>query len=269
MDLDAYLQRINYEGSLEPSFATLRDLHSAHLLRIPYENLDIHLGRALILDKQAIFQKLVTEQRGGWCFEMNGLFAWVLQKLGFDVSLLAGAVNRVQQGAMTKFGHLLLLIQLDRAYLADVGFGNGFLEPLPLIEGKHVQGFLEFCLERLDANWWRFHNHKHGGPSFDFSLEPYELSDFAAKCHELQSSPESGFVRLTVCHRFTPEGIVSLRGAQLQKVKATGFQEETITDFAHYQKVITEDFGLTLELEPLWEKVWQSHLVWQASLKHA
>ena len=150
MDLNAYLKRINYKGSLEPSFDTLRALHRAHLLNITYENLDIHLGRSLVLDEDVIFEKIVREGRGGWCFEMNGLFAWVLRELGFEVRLLGGAVNRILRGDETKLGHLLLLVNLGKPYLADVGFGNGFLEPLPLSQGSVWQDFLEFQLERLD-----------------------------------------------------------------------------------------------------------------------
>ncbi len=93
MNLDAYLARIGYRGSLEPTPGTLRDLHCAHLLTIPYENLDIHLGRTLPLGEADIFSKLVTQKRGGWCFEMNGLFAWALRELGFVVTLLVAGVR--------------------------------------------------------------------------------------------------------------------------------------------------------------------------------
>ncbi len=267
MDLNAYLKRINYEGSLEPSFTTLRNLHHAHLLNIPYENLDIHLGKSLVLDEAAIYQKIVHEGRGGWCFEMNGLFAWALRELGFEVTLLGGAVNRVNQGDPTKMGHLLLLVKLDKPFLADVGFGNGFLTPLPLEEAYFQQDFLDFRLEQLDKFWWRFHNHQHGGPSFDFTLEPYQLSDFSSKCSELQTSPESGFVRLTVCHRFTQKGIISLRGAVLQSVSGEGFKEQIIDSFGDYKELINQGFDLNIaNLETLWAKVWTSHQSWQRSL---
>ena len=269
MNLEAYLQRISYRGSLEPTFETLRALHRAHLLAIPYENLDIHLGRPLSLSKDTIFEKLVLERRGGWCYEMNGLFAWVLKALGFEPRLLGGAVNRDNLGVAAERNHLALWVELDKPYLADVGFGNGFLEPLILEESRQRQGFLTYHLERLDETWWRYRQ-DHGGPNYDFTLDPYELEAFSEKCHYLQTSPESGFVRLTTCHRFTPEGIVSLRGAVLEEMDQTGRRERVIDTFAEYEKLVTETFSLPLhldKLEPLWKRVWQSHLTWQANLK--
>jgi N-hydroxyarylamine O-acetyltransferase len=161
-----------------------------------------------------------------------------------------------------RFTHLVLLVQLERAYLVDVGFGNGFLEPLPLEEGTRLQGFLHYHLERLDASWWRYRQF-HGGPSFDFTLEPCQLSSFAAACHTLQTSPESGFVQTSVCHRFSQNGILTLRGATLRRINAEGVREEVLETPAAYAWVLREDFGLEPDdLDTLWDKVWWGHLAW-------
>lgn len=266
MNLDAYLKRIDYRGGLELNPETLRALHRAHLLAIPYENLDIHLGRPLSLDEKAIFQKLVLEKRGGWCYEMNGLFAWALREAGFEPRLLAGAVNRDKIGGEAERNHLALLVELDSAYLVDVGFGNGFLEPLILREGTQRQGFLAYHLERLDNDWWRYRQN-HAGPNYDFTLAPRLLEDFSEQCRHLQTSPDSGFVRLSVCQRFTPGAVLSLRGAVMQTVSAGGSSECVIETFEDYREAITEKFKLPLtNLEPLWERVWRGHLAWQAFL---
>ncbi len=266
MRLAAYLERLGVNEILPPNAATLAKLHRAHLLAIPYENLDIHLGRSLTLDLAAIFDKLVVQRRGGWCYEMNALFAWALRELGFKVRLLGGAVNRQQRGDVTRRSHLALLVELERHYLADVGFGNGFLVPLHLQEGQVTQGFLSYRLEKLDCGWWRFHNHAYGGPSFDFSLEPHLLEDFAEQCHELQTSQASGFVRLTVCHRFTGDGVVSLRGAEFTTVRQAGQTKLVLTSAAAYGRVLERTFGLTLpEVDRLWHKVWAGHQAWLAS----
>src|SRR5712691_10879700 len=129
MQLDAYLNRIGHHGARKVDLETLIALHRAHLRTIPYENLDIPLGRTLSLDEATIYAKLVTARRGGWCYEMNGLFAWALQELGFSVMRLASTVGR-QSPDMEDGSHLILLVKLDRPYLADVGFGNGLLEPI-------------------------------------------------------------------------------------------------------------------------------------------
>ena len=266
--LDAYLDRIGYSAPVRVDRQTLFGLHRAHLLAIPYENLDIHLGRALTLDVDAIFDKIVTRRRGGWCYEMNGLFAWALREIGFDVSLLAGTVGRRASGPTAEGNHLLMSVRLDQPYLADVGFGNGFLDPLPLAAGRYVQtDFLKpFELRQADGRW-ELVGDGVGGGGFDFTLEPAVMTRFAAQCHHLQTSPESGFVRVAVCHRFRPDGIYSLRGAVLQQTNALGTASTTLDHAARYRQALEDLFGLHLpEVDPLWQQVWSAHQNWTQSL---
>src|SRR5437762_3314192 len=92
MDVNAYLKRIDYAGSTAPTLETLNALHQAHLYAVPFENLDIHLGRPIILEYDHLFDKIVTQRRGGFCYELNGMFAWLLRELGFEVSMLNARV---------------------------------------------------------------------------------------------------------------------------------------------------------------------------------
>lgn len=266
MNVGAYLERVNYTGSLEPTLGTLRDLHHAHLLAIPYENLDIHLGRTLRLAETYFFDKLVTQRRGGWCFEMNGLFAWALRELGFEVTLLGARVERAGREPFAKPDHLALLVEADGLHLADVGFGDGLLEPLPLSVGHHHQGFLDYELVRSGSGWV-FHNQPYGAASgYGFSLEPRKLDDFASMCSALQTSPQSGFVRVTVCQRFHTEGYSVLRGATLLEVTAAGVRERVLKDAADFDAVLRGRFGLELpEAAELWSRIWAGHLVWLAA----
>src|SRR5215213_9188134 len=110
MDVQAYLRRINYRGEFAPTAAALRELHRAHLLAVPFENLDIHLGRPIVLEQQALFDKIVTRWRGGFCYELNGLFALLLRDLGFNVTLLAAGVARADGSFGPEFDHLTLLV---------------------------------------------------------------------------------------------------------------------------------------------------------------
>lgn len=263
--LDRYCARIAYGGSREPSLATLRALHRAHLLAIPYENLDIHLGLPLGLDPEAMFTKLVDERRGGWCYEMNGLFGRVLETLGFDVRYLAGTVGRAERGWRAQGNHLVLLVRLDRPWIVDVGFGDGFLTPIPLEPGHYTQGFLDYRVGR-EGPRWRVHNHEHGGADgFDFTLTPRTLDDFRVQCHELQTAPDSSFVRTTVCERFLPHGLVMLRGAVLREVSAAGVTTHVVTDAIEYDRVLRERFDLAIAgVEALWPAVWARHEQWQA-----
>lgn len=260
--LSSYLDRIGYPDPPRPDLATLIGLHRAHLLNITYENLDIHRGCPLTVDLDAIYAKIVTERRGGWCFEMNGLFAWALREIGFDVTLLASSVGRAAADEPWTGDHLILRVDLDRPYLADVGFGNGLFEPIPLAAGRYHQRGFDYGLRIEGERWW-FTNQKYGGAGFDFTLEAYQLGDFAPQSRHLQTSPESGFVRTTVCHRFTPEGMVTLRGAVLRRVTAAGQRDEVITDAATYARTLLDVFDLRLaDTAALWEKVWTRHRAW-------
>ena len=140
MDLDAYLERIGYEGEPRIDLDTLRAIHRAHLLAIPYETLDVSLGRGASRDPDVIFDKLVTRRRGGWCYEMCGLLGMALDEIGFDVTPLAGGVERVVRGDSAVGNHLVLLVTLDEPYLCDVGFGDGLLEPIELRAGRRPAG---------------------------------------------------------------------------------------------------------------------------------
>src|SRR5437899_12603299 len=132
MDVQAYLRRILCQGSLTPDIDLLRSLHRAHLFTVPFENLDIHLGREIVCDESRILRKIVSERRGGFCYELNGGFAALLRALGFRVTLLSCRVARQDGSYGPEFDHLTLRVDLEEPWLADVGFGEGFLEPLRL-----------------------------------------------------------------------------------------------------------------------------------------
>src|SRR5947208_16014576 len=101
--VDAYLKRIGYAGPLKPNSNLLRDLHRAHLFAIPFENLDIAVGREIICDEDAFLRKIMERHGGGFCYEMNGAFAALLRSLGFQVSLLSARVRREAEGLSPEF----------------------------------------------------------------------------------------------------------------------------------------------------------------------
>src|SRR4051812_21960412 len=111
MNIDAYLARIGYSGSIEPTAETLRALQQAHLLAVPFENLDVYLKRPIILDEERLFAKIVGERRGGFCYELNGLFAALLRSLGFKVELLSARVHNDSGGFNAEFDHLTLRVR--------------------------------------------------------------------------------------------------------------------------------------------------------------
>ena len=132
MDTAAYLARIGYSGPLDADAQTLRALQRAHLLTVPFENLDIARKREIVVDQERSAAKIVGERRGGFCYELNGAFAALLQSLGFRVTLLSARVPRKDGSDGPEYDHLALRVDLEQPWLADVGFGDSFLTPLLL-----------------------------------------------------------------------------------------------------------------------------------------
>jgi N-hydroxyarylamine O-acetyltransferase len=147
MDINAYLDRINYHGSVSPTAETLRALQVAHLLTVPFENLSIHAKEPIVLADDALFTKIVANRRGGFCYEANGLFAALLRALGFEVEMLSAEVANAEGEFGPNFDHMTLMVtppgsmNIAQRWLVDVGFGDSFLEPLLLDEpGEQRQG---------------------------------------------------------------------------------------------------------------------------------
>src|SRR5215203_4005086 len=176
MNIEAYLQRINYSGSREPTPETLRALQVAHLQTVPFENLSIHAGEPIVLAKDALFTKIVEDRRGGFCYEANGLFAGLLRALGFEVAMLAAGVANPQGEFGPIFDHMTLMVTLEERWLVDVGFGDSFLEPLLLdARNDQVQGTRAFRIVADDNHLILNRRNQSGDwePQYRFTLQPY------------------------------------------------------------------------------------------------
>ena len=262
MKLAAYLDRIGIGQAPKPDLAGLTALHRAHLLAIPYENLDVQLGVAVSLAPEDIFHKLVTRKRGGWCYEMNGLMGWALDELGFGVTRATGAVMRVMRGPASDGNHLVLKVELEEGcFLADVGFGDGSLDPIRVEVGPFESNGFNFALSRVDEAWWRLHNHPHGSaPSFDFNLAPADETQLRGQCHWLQTSPESPFVQNAVCQRHTDKGLAVMRGRVLRTIGQDSVCDTLIECASDYVEVLRGVFGLDLpETHQLWPAICARH----------
>ena len=263
MDIQAYLDRVGFTGVPRPDLATLQALHRGHSLAIPYENLDVQLGRPLTTDPAAAFDKIVGRRRGGWCYEMNGVLGAILAEIGFRVTRLAGCAMRRERGELATANHLVLRVDLPEGpWIADVGFGDGPRDAYPLREGPVVSGGFECRLERLDADWWRLTNHPFGGaPDFDFTLEPADEAVLAAKCHELQTAPDSGFVLNAVAQRHQEGEIRLLRGRTFRRITPAGLAQETlIADADAFVALLAAEFALDLpEAATLWPRIAARH----------
>jgi N-hydroxyarylamine O-acetyltransferase len=264
VELSAYLDRIGFEGRPAADRATLEAVQRLHLLAIPYENLDVQLGRPLTTSPAAAFDKLVTRRRGGWCYEMNGVLGWALAEIGFRVTRLTGAVMRSVAGDASIGNHLVLRIDMEGGpRLADVGLGDGPFTPYPMMEGSFTDRGLDFRLERVEGGWWRLHNHALARPpNFDLHLEREDEGLLARKCAVLQSDPASLFVQNLICQRFTPDGHVDLIGRVLRRYGPGGTSEQILESAAELIEALGDMFGL---IEPaaagLWPRICERHEV--------
>jgi len=262
MRIERYLRRIGLDEPIRPDLEGLRTLHRAHLLSIPYENLDVQLGRSVTIERAPIFDKIVRRRRGGWCYEMNGLFGWALGELGFKVTRVAGGVMREAMGDAMIGNHLVLRVDLpEGAYLADVGFGDGPLDPIRTVPGAFSDGRFSFALSQPEDGWWRFHNHPCGGAgSFDFRLERANEDLLAEKCVYLQTSEASPFTQNLVCQRHTPDGLVILRGRVLRNVFKNDTKERVIGSANELIAVLATEFDLDVpEAADLWPRICGRH----------
>jgi N-hydroxyarylamine O-acetyltransferase len=249
VDLSAYLDRIAYSGPTNPTEENLRALHRAHMLAVPFENLDISLGHRIEVDETAILNKVIVKRRGGFCYELNGAFSALLRVLGFKVTLLSARVARSGGGEGPEFDHLALRVDLDEPWLADVGFGDSFVEPLRLKAGveqqdaagkfRLVQSEDRFQMERAEPDSiWKLH--------YSFTLQPHQLNDFAGMCHHHQTSPDSSFTRNRICSRATSDGRITLSEMNLI-LRTNGQREERMLSSEQDRiAVLQEHFGIFL-----------------------
>jgi len=261
LNIKAYLERINYRGSLAPTAETLRDLQVAHLLTVPFENLSIHAGQPIVLEDDALFTKIVANRRGGFCYEANGLFAALLRALGFNVAMLSAEVANAEGEFGPNFDHMALMVSLPvsslassaQRWLVDVGFGDSFLQPLLLDERcDQVQrsrayrilsdGTRLLLMRRDEGDEWK--------AQYRFTLQTYSYADYADMCRYHQTSPQSHFTRSRICSRATEDGRITLSEMRFITTSQSGAhevrQERTLTSEVEYATILREQFGIVM-----------------------
>jgi N-hydroxyarylamine O-acetyltransferase len=248
LDIDAYLSRIRYRGDREPTLATLRALHLAHATQIPFENLDILLGRPIRIDLDNLQEKLVFGRRGGYCFEQNTLFAGVLRAVGFDTTLLAARVRFGTTRVLPRT-HMVLRVQSDGAeWLADVGFGAaGLLQPIRFGDSKEVRQFAwKYRLVR-NTGHWVLQSLREGAWTdlYAFTLEPQLPVDFEVANHYVSTHPQSRFVRALTVQQVMPDERKTLVDRELAIERSGGVERRTIGNDDVLLDVLAETFGLS------------------------
>lgn len=272
LDLDAYLGRIDFRGDTAPTLKTLEELHLAHATHVPFENLDILLGKPIRLDLASLQAKLVTARRGGYCFEQNALFGAVLGRLGFDVTPLAGRVRirghhrldwaqpegvaaaPVAQPTVPRTlprTHMALLVNVQgKPWIADVGFGReGLLLPVPLEAGAVSHHFAWrfrivregelWVLQSLTRDTWY--------DMYSFTLEPQHRVDYEMANYYVSTHPDSRFTQTLTVQRPTPEARYLVRNFDFAIEKPASEEARALSGNAELLKVLRESFGLEFD----------------------
>jgi len=250
MNIEKYLNRINFIGEVEPTLSVLIELQKVHLLNVPFENLDIHNGTIIELDLNKIYIKIIESQRGGFCYELNGLFYELLKSIGFDAEIVSARVYDKKKVFGEEFDHLVIVVTLnDQKYLVDVGFGEFTFSPL-LIKMDFVQNDErgQFKIELFNENYFLVSNliDKKWVSVYLFSLTTRKISDFSNMCTYHQSSSNSHFTQKRICTLPTIDGRKTLSNNTL-KIKTNGRTKEVdIKNDEEVTKILLKHFNIKI-----------------------
>lgn len=262
MNLQSYLNRIGIEKIFPPSYEFLAELQLKHLYSIPFEDLDIPSRDLIILDGERIFKKIIENKRGGFCYELNGMFHWLLTQLGFKVDMLSARVyNNQKEELGPEFDHMTLLVHLDKNYLVDVGFGDSFRKPIVMPDGECEDVSGKYKLKSDGGNifqLWQMENGKwnmdespsefveEGKLQYQFTTEPRKFSDYETMCAFQQDDLSSHFRTRMLCTIATKDGRITLSNNSLT---ITGNGNKTKTEFdseKEFLLLLKKYFGIEL-----------------------
>jgi len=275
MDARKYLTRIGFFGTVEVSLKCLAELMSCHLLAVPFENLDVFLKRKKVLDVEVLFERIVTEKRGGWCCELNGLFAWLLEDIGFTVRRVSASYfNPEKKKFNGMFDHLALVVTLgEHEYLTDVGWGNINAHYMPIrlsTNSVHQQPGGLYKLEKDETHWFLLHkvrdvvgHHREENNRVvtqetwevihRFDTQTRELGEFQERCDQYQTDQGVMLAVMPICIRKEQEGQVVnvMTGQRLTKIVFKDNTDVRTNELSltndEYDKKLKDVFGISLE----------------------
>lgn len=250
VNADAYLSRLGLERrDVSVDVAGLKLLQREHLFHVPFENLDIAGQRPIVLDTDRFYRKIIDEGRGGFCYELNGLFNALLRELGFQSRLVSARVFSGEGGFGPEFDHAAIIVTIGEAgYLADVGFGDFTAEPLrfvPDIEQHDREGV--FVLKQGDDGYFEVAK-KTGGvltPEYKFTPQERDLAEFAAMCDFHQYSSDSHFKKGKVCSLLTSNGRKTLTDKRFVVTSGGGKTETVVDSSDEFDETLMREFGIT------------------------
>lgn len=250
MNIKKYLQRINYSGSTDIDINFLKMLHCRHLFSVPFENLSIHYGENIELNTDFFFDKIIIKNRGGFCYELNGLFYSLLREIGFNADMISVRVKKKEEGYGREFDHLAIIVHLENDWLVDVGFGDSFIYPLKFkLNVQQKERDRIYKIISHDKDYFRLCRSDNGKTyegQYIFSLKPRSLNEFEEMCVYHQTSPASSFTQKRVCTIATEDGRITLSDLKLIIKEPNKRNEILLKDEDEFEEKLNEYFGINI-----------------------
>ena len=253
MNLEEYLDRIKFKKEIGINVETLVELHSCHVLSIPFEDLDIHLNRPIKLSSESIFEKVVVNHRGGFCYELNYLFYTLLKGIGFDCKVVSSRIYNENENVGPEFDHMSIIVKLRENWLVDVGYGDLFIEPLKIVDGDSKKDWFKvYRLDKIGKTKYLLSESRDGREfrkRYEFDERPRQVEEFYDQCEFKQYSDESYFVKNRVCTIPTQSGRITIFNDRLIKRRDGRKDEYEIKSEMDFDQILRREFKI--ELTPL------------------
>ncbi|MFC5603780.1 arylamine N-acetyltransferase family protein [Sporosarcina koreensis] len=247
MDIEKYLKRIHASKENKPSLHQLTELQRLHMTEVPFENLDVIRRVPIYLNLNTIYKKIVLRNRGGYCYELNGLFHWLLKELGYDASLIAATVFRPNGQWAKPETHAAIIVQLDEPYLVDVGFGDSTILPIPLNGSPQTDVSGTYLIQQSGKEVFDLIRTRNGEsrPLYRFSTSAKQLENFHEGCVFNQVSPESTFTHVDIVTKATPTGRLTLKDLELS-ISENGVMNSTSLTAHEKEALLSDSFGINI-----------------------
>jgi N-hydroxyarylamine O-acetyltransferase len=250
MDTKKYLERINFKTAATVNYETLVRLHELHVLSVPFENIDIYFKRAFNLAIDNVYQKVVVQRRGGFCYELNSLFNELLVSLGFKSRIISSRIFDESGALGPEYDHMCVLIEIDNnQYLADVGYGDLFITPLEIKGGIQSDGRNFFKMEPYTENEFFLSmspTETDLVKKYIFNLKEVSIESFYKICRDKQINKASYFVKNTICTKPTYSGRLTIFNGKLIEKRNEERIEQAIADDKDLIKLLKERFEIEL-----------------------
>ena len=239
MNSEKYLNRINFAGEIKTNIKVLAELHKSHLFKVPFENLDIHNKIPILLNIDKIYEKIVLNNRGGFCYELNGLFYELLLALNFDAKRISARVFKNEFGYTPEFDHLAIIVKIENSeYLVDVGFGDFILEPLKLeLDTIQNDPSGKYVIDNYDSAYYRVNKviDNQMLPEYIFTNVERDLFEFSEMCKYHQTNPKSHFMQKRLISIPTENGRVTISGSTLKVKENNSVKEKELRNEIEFE----------------------------------